>query len=227
MEVDFLIKTSIDKLIGLLRERKRVKLSDAARTLKVSQKKIDEWVFMLEDRGIVDLKYPILGEPEIVLKQDVPEEILLPPKEMKIETKIIPGKPIKKEELPVFKPSNVPEESETYEKAESTESYDNIVNELKSLESRISEMASRRSDEASPTNIYITEKLRFLESKLHELSQKSERGESAETDKAILEKLEKIEGRLDNLSKKVNKEESTKELKEHKKKLKLKATDDV
>jgi hypothetical protein len=220
--VDFFIETSIDKLIGLLREKKRVKLSEAATTLKVTQKKIDEWVFMLEDRGIVDLKYPILGEPEIVLKHEVSEEALAPRKPVKVETRIIPGKPIKKEELPVFKPSNVRASYE--EEPEKQEGYENVVEELKSLESRISNMASKRSDEASPTNLYITEKLKFLEDKLHELSQNRE---ETETEKIILEKLGKIENRLNAMSKKVNKEESINELKEREKKVKIKGTDDV
>ena len=103
------------------------------------------------------------------------------------------------------------------------EGYESIANELKSLESRISDMASKRSDETSPTNIYITEKLKFLESKLHELSQNKE---EKETEKIILEKLGKIEDRLNTMSK-VNKEESINELKEEKKKIKIKGTDDV
>ena len=53
--VGFFIETSIDKLINLLRKRKRIRISEAAKILKVTQKQIDEWVFTLEDRGIVDL----------------------------------------------------------------------------------------------------------------------------------------------------------------------------
>jgi hypothetical protein len=221
MAVDFFIQTSIDKLICLLREKKRLKLSDAAKTLKVTQKKIDEWVFMLEDKGIVDLKYPILGEPEIVLKHEVSEEALIPRRDIKVDTRIIPGKPIKKEELPVFKPSNIPEGS--YSRNVDNTGYEGIMDELKSLEGRISDMASKRSDRTDPTNVYITEKLKFLESKLHELSK---REEGTETEKMILEKLEKIENRMDAMSKKVNKEEPINEL-ERNKKVKLKGTDDV
>lgn len=219
--VEFFIETSIDKLINLLKEKKRLKLSYAARALKLSQKKIDDWVFMLEDRGIVELKYPVLGEPEIVFKREVSEEALKPRRDIKVDTRIIPGKPIKKESLPVFKPSNIPEKS--YEEGKE-ECYESIAEELKSLESRISDMASKRADEASPTNIYITEKLRFLEGKLHELSQSKE---DKERDKVILEKLDSIENRLNSLSKKVNKEEGINELKEGEKKLKIKGTDDV
>ena len=61
--VEFFIETTIDKLISLLRKRKRIRISEAAKILKVRQKKIDEWIFTLEDRGMVDLKYPVFGEP--------------------------------------------------------------------------------------------------------------------------------------------------------------------
>lgn len=222
MAVEFFIQTSIDKLICLLKEKKRLKLSDAAKVLNVSQKKIDEWVFMLEDKGIVDLKYPILGEPEIVMRKEVSEEALMPRKEVEVENRIIPGKPIKKQNLPVFKPSSIPENS--YSTNIENSNYEGIVDELKSLENRISNLASKRSDMSDPANVYITEKLKFLEGKLHELSK--ERKET-ETEKIILQKLEKIEDRMNVLSKKVNKERPTNELKENEKKVKLKGTDDV
>ena len=222
MAVEFFIQTSIDKLICLLKEKKRLKLSDAAKVLNVSQKKIDEWVFMLEDKGIVDLKYPILGEPEIVMRREVSEEALIPRKDVEVENRIIPGKPIKKQNLPVFKPSNLPDNS--YSENMETKNYEGIVDELKSLENRISDLASKRSDMSDPANAYITEKLKFLESKLHELSKKKEENE---TEKIILEKLEKIENRMNVLSQKVNKGKPTNELKEVDKKVKLKGTDDV
>ena len=224
MEVEFFIKTSIDKLIKLVREKKRLKLSEAAKVLNVSQKKIDEWVFMLEDKGIVDLKYPVLGEPEIVLKHEVSEEGLAPRKDIKVETRIIPGKPIKKEELPVFKPGKASDKPYDTEK-QPEESYESIADELRSLESRISNMAAKRSSASGPSNDYITEKLKFLESRVQELTRKSEENEKHEADKIILEKLGTIEERLDSMSKKVNKEDSTKELK--KKKIRIEATDNV
>jgi len=215
--IEFFIETSIDKLLNLLRKKKRIRISEASKILKVSQKQIDEWVFTLEDRGIVDLKYPVLGEPEIVLKPLPPEEIAsLEKKKIKLETRIIPGKPIKKEELPQFKPSKIPEALErpekiikrTAEKEEvSAPEYTDVVEKLKSLENKISEMASQRAEEVSPKSVYITEKLRFLESKLHRLSRKTEEEkEMYETEKLILEKIEKIENRLVELSKYISKE---------------------
>jgi len=58
--IEFSIETSIDKLIELLRKRNKIKISEASKILNVSQKQIDDWVFTLEDKGIVELKYPTM-----------------------------------------------------------------------------------------------------------------------------------------------------------------------
>lgn len=222
--VEFFIETSIDKLIGLIRKKKRLKLSDAAKILKVSQKRIDDWVFMLEDKGMVDLKYPVLGEPEIVLKKsDALIEETRPVQRVEVETRMIPGKPIKKENLPVFKPGTIPE-TPCKEKHENDECYQSLVDELKSLEKRISIMAEKKED-SDPSKLYMAEKLRFLEKKLNDLTSKEEeKPKLRDTDKMILEKLEQIENRMNDMSKKVNKEDSSKHLK---KEVKIEGTNNV
>jgi len=83
---DFIIETQIDKLIDLLSKRRKIALSEAARVLNVKESQLDVWVSTLEDRGIVELKYPVLGEPEIVLKGLLPENLIIQKKpEEKIE----------------------------------------------------------------------------------------------------------------------------------------------
>jgi len=234
--VEFFIETQVDKLIDLLRKKNKIRISEASKILKVSQKQIDEWVFTLEDKGIVELKYPVLGEPEIVLKV-APEEIT--PKEekkIKLETRMIPGKPIKKEELPKFELSKgIPEALEkpeeilkkgggteiferVIEKPEKTKEkivekpgvtapeYVKAIEKIKSLEKRISKVASQRAEEISPKSVYVNEKLKFLESKLHEFSRKLSEGKTHEVEKSILEKIETIENRLAELSKDVSEE---------------------
>ncbi|MFH1473384.1 MAG: hypothetical protein ABIE55_00665 [Candidatus Aenigmatarchaeota archaeon] len=205
--VEFFIETAIDKLIKLLRKRKRIRISEAAKILKVTQKQLDEWVFTLEDKGIVDLKYPVFGEPEVVIKELTSEEVEAENvKDIEIDTRIIPGKPIKQRMMPKLKHSKIPEESVgQYEETEEIGSpeYADIVNELKSLQDRISRMASKRSEEAKPSSMYVNEKLKFLEGKLHQLSSKTEKEEKLyETEKVILEKIEAIEKRLEKKSKK-------------------------
>lgn len=77
---DFVIETQIDKLIDLLNKRRKIALSEAAGILNVKESQVEQWVGTLEDRGVVELKYPVLGEPEIVIKGIIPENL-------KIETK--------------------------------------------------------------------------------------------------------------------------------------------
>jgi len=214
--VEFFIETQVDKLIDLLRKKNKIRISEASKILKVSQKQIDEWVFTLEDKGIVELKYPVLGEPEIVLKV-APEEIT--PKEekkIKLETRMIPGKPIKKEELPKFELSKgIPEALEKPEKTKekivekpgvTSPEYVKAIEKIKSLEKRISKVASQRAEEISPKSVYVNEKLKFLESKLHEFSRKLSEGKTHEVENPILEKIETIENRLAELSKDVSEE---------------------
>jgi len=81
---EFIIETSIDKLLKLLREKRKVPISEALRVLKITESQLESWIGSLEDHGIVELKYPVLGEPEIVLKGEIPEEL---PEELKAESK--------------------------------------------------------------------------------------------------------------------------------------------
>jgi hypothetical protein len=219
--VEFLIETTIDKFISLVRKRKRIRISEAAKILDVTQKQVDEWVFTLEDRGIVELKYPVLGEPEVAIIEETPEQIAAATrKEIEVDTRIIPGIPIKKKNLPKLKLRKIPEEiaeCEGKEKQEDSSEYESILNEMKSLENRISEMASKRAENVNPSNLYITEKLKFLENKLHDLSKKTEEEKKTyETERLILKKIETIEDRLNKVSQK-----------KEKKKLKISGTDDV
>ena len=207
--VEFFIETTIDKLISLLRKRERLRISEAAKILKVSQKQIDEWIFTLEDSGMVDLKYPVFGEPEVVLRKPTPEEIAAETrKEIEVDTRIIPGKPIEKKHLPKFKISKLtsktaPLYEETRREEPEAPEYADIVDELKSLQDKISRLASKRSEEVSPSSLYVNEKLRFLESKLHELSRKKmEEKNLYETESIILDKIGAIEKKLNELSKK-------------------------
>jgi len=84
---DFIIETQIDKLIELLSKRRKITLSDAARELNIGESQLETWVSTLEDRGVVKLKYPILGQPEIVLKGLLPENLKIAQETKKPEEK--------------------------------------------------------------------------------------------------------------------------------------------
>ena len=62
------IETPIDELVKLLQERKKLSINKAASILGVETSKVEEWVKILEENGFVELIYPALGKPQIILK---------------------------------------------------------------------------------------------------------------------------------------------------------------
>ncbi len=57
VEDDELISTGIDEFIKLVRQRKKVELSEAASVLGISRSRADEWAELLEREGMVTLEY--------------------------------------------------------------------------------------------------------------------------------------------------------------------------
>jgi DNA-binding transcriptional ArsR family regulator len=106
-----IIETSIDELIEVLRKKEKMTISEAANSLKVTQKQLEQWIDVLEEKGIIELKYPIIGEPQIILKGTIPEKI-----------------EIKAEKKEIIKPKV---ESETA----------NVSEKLKSVESKLDELS--------------------------------------------------------------------------------------
>jgi hypothetical protein len=89
-----LIETSVDRLVHLVKREGKVTLSRASQVLDVDEKQLEEWVRILEEHGILELRYPALGEPELVLKQ-MPEQKIFKRKERiekhkeKVEKKVV------------------------------------------------------------------------------------------------------------------------------------------
>ncbi|MBN2111627.1 hypothetical protein JW707_00860 [Candidatus Woesearchaeota archaeon] len=52
-----LIETGVDKLVKLIRKRKKISIPDAARQLGVSNVIVEEWADFLEDEGIISIEY--------------------------------------------------------------------------------------------------------------------------------------------------------------------------
>jgi DNA-binding Lrp family transcriptional regulator len=138
---EFIIETPIDKLLELLRKKNKIPLSEAARALNIKETQLDSWIDALEDQGIIELKYPVLGEPQIVLKGPIPEEMLKETKE-KVE-EIIVEKP--KVEEPIeeieekIKPKKIIKQKEIRVEGKKE---DLVVSEkLRDLENRVSEIS--------------------------------------------------------------------------------------
>jgi len=72
---DHVIETSIDQLIQFLKEKGKMNVSEAADFLKMTQKQIEPILNTLEENSIIEIKYPVIGEPKIILKPNAPERI--------------------------------------------------------------------------------------------------------------------------------------------------------
>jgi hypothetical protein len=68
------IETGIDKLHRLVREKGKIRLSEAASSLGVSEEIILEWGEILEEHKLIELHYPIAGKPILgVLRRKLPK----------------------------------------------------------------------------------------------------------------------------------------------------------
>jgi len=72
---DHIIETSIDQLIQFLKQKGKMNVSEAADFLKMTQKEIEPILNTLEENSIIEIKYPVIGEPKIILKPNAPERI--------------------------------------------------------------------------------------------------------------------------------------------------------
>ncbi|OYT55176.1 MAG: hypothetical protein B6U72_00040 [Candidatus Altiarchaeales archaeon ex4484_2] len=60
------VHTPIDRLLELVRKRKKIKIDERlAKTLGVKRSQIEEWAIILEDHNLVELHYSAIGDSEI------------------------------------------------------------------------------------------------------------------------------------------------------------------
>ena len=64
------IRTDIDVLYNLLKEKKRIKLSLIAKSFNITKEEVMEWCKILESGGLATIEYPKLGEPELALEEE-------------------------------------------------------------------------------------------------------------------------------------------------------------
>jgi hypothetical protein len=62
------VEIMIGKLLMGLKDKKKIRLSEASDILNIEQKKLDPILNEMEEKGIIEIKYPVIGEPQIVLK---------------------------------------------------------------------------------------------------------------------------------------------------------------
>ena len=51
------IQTGVDRLVALVKEKQKISIDDAAKTLVVSKTIVQEWADFLEEEGIIEIKY--------------------------------------------------------------------------------------------------------------------------------------------------------------------------
>jgi len=73
--LDHIIETSIDELIRILREKQKMSISEVSDYLKLPQKQLEPILNILEENSIIEIKYPVIGEPKIAIKPGVPEKL--------------------------------------------------------------------------------------------------------------------------------------------------------
>ncbi len=62
-------ETDLDKAYNLIQEKKAVKLSEISTRFRITKKQTEDWAAILEKHGLIDIYYPLLGEPELRCKK--------------------------------------------------------------------------------------------------------------------------------------------------------------
>ncbi len=96
---DDILETDIDKLFNLVKRRRSITLSAAAKELGKTDKDIAEWGGILEKHKLVTLHYPIFGDPELRIVEKKKKEIFAEKGKGIVQEKKKPGKPLHLEKI--------------------------------------------------------------------------------------------------------------------------------
>ncbi|MFH1641414.1 MAG: hypothetical protein ABIC04_00785 [Nanoarchaeota archaeon] len=58
-------ETELDAICKIVEQKERIKLSAIAKFYGVDNKKVEEWVKILEEHKLVEMYYPVIGKPEL------------------------------------------------------------------------------------------------------------------------------------------------------------------
>jgi len=64
-------ETDLDVLYNLLKEKKKLRMSNVMKLFNIDKKVVGEWIKTLEDGNLLSMEYPRIGEPVLVLKGDI------------------------------------------------------------------------------------------------------------------------------------------------------------
>lgn len=64
-----MVETDIDKLMKIIEEKKSVSVGDLSKELNLKVEQIENWAKILEERGLIEIEYPIIGLPKLRKKE--------------------------------------------------------------------------------------------------------------------------------------------------------------
>lgn len=63
------IETDIDRLMKIIDEKKIIGIEELSKALKISPDRLEIWAKILEDGGLIEIEYPIIGLPKLRKKE--------------------------------------------------------------------------------------------------------------------------------------------------------------
>jgi hypothetical protein len=60
-----MVETDIDKLIKIIDKKKAINIGDLSKELNISIDRVESWAKILEDHGLIEIEYPIIGLPKL------------------------------------------------------------------------------------------------------------------------------------------------------------------
>lgn len=130
---DHVIETSIDELVRIIKKKEKMNISEISDFLKMNQKDVEPLLNILEENGIIEIKYPVIGEPKVVLKSNLPEKI-----NIKKTEKVEEIKP----EIGIEKPS-ISEKMETRTEIVKNDETRTINKKMEELENAITDLSRK------------------------------------------------------------------------------------
>jgi len=65
------IETPIDKLLYEIKRVEKTTVDDLATAIGVDRKQVEEWLVLLENKGLIEIRYPVVGTPEVIIKEGI------------------------------------------------------------------------------------------------------------------------------------------------------------
>jgi chromosome segregation ATPase len=179
---ELLITTGVDALVRLVKQKKRIELTDAAALLNISEETIEEWAGILEEQGILRIDYRLT---KIYLSWIAPTEV-----EIKEEKERFKASKIElKDEIKTIRKSVSAEKEGLDELGESFKDlYSKVSPKLKELEKRVDTIQKAKGMKGERFDEYLA-RIDSATNRISELDSEIKNSKSEITD--IGAKLEK------------------------------------